>query len=629
MPVRSGGKSGFPHEVRTIHGLVLPGGFALPALADIVLLAVALIAAYALRFNFVIPPNHIFLLRTVLPATLAIEFLALMLCGCYRIVWRYFSAPDIPRFAFAFGGASCFLLVLRFCLPVRLSFLYPPISVIFINAVIAFCLVLSVRFLRRLAAEASVGQTASKRVLIVGAGEAGHALAYVLRHERDASRVAVGFLDDAPERVGAVIQGVKVLGDLDQAGDVIAQTGADEVLVTIGKLSRDKLQPLFAAAEKAGARLLVAPDYSRVLDGVANPAKIREAEIADILRRPEIGVGDLETQRGLLSGRRVLVTGAGGSIGSEIARQVFAAEPASLILVERCENALFNVCRSLDAVRPASPVVHSCVADITDERHMQILFERYKPEIILHAAAHKHVPMMERNVCEAIYNNVLGTLSLGRLACASGVTRFVLLSTDKAVRPSSVMGATKRLCEIFLRNLNGKSGTIFSAVRFGNVLGASGSVVPIFREQIQSGGPVTVTHPEMTRYFMTIPEAVHLTLEAASFAKGGEVFILDMGKPVRIVDLAEDMIRLSGHVSDADIPITFTGIRPGEKLAEELVLPSEQVAPTSHPQISCGRLVAKDDAETARFETALREAVAAGDEDRARDVLMELAKECD
>ncbi len=629
MQVRGVGKSGCRRVIRTIHGLVLPGGFALPILADLALLAVALFAAYALRFNFAIPPNHLALLRTVLPATLAVELAALVLCGCYRIVWRYFSATDIPRFAFAFGGASCLFLALRICVPGKLSFLYPPISVTFINSVIGFCLVLFVRFLRRLAAEAPASQTSAKRVLIVGAGEAGHALAYVLRHERDARRVAVGFLDDASDRVGAVIQGVEVLGTLDQADDVIARTGADEVVVTIDKLSRDKFQPLFAAAERGGARLLVAPDYSRVLDGVAHPEKIREAEIADILRRPEIAVGNVEARHGLLTGRRVLVTGAGGSIGSEIARQVLAAEPASLILVERCENALFNVCRSLEAIRPGCEAVHPCVADITDEARMRILFERYKPEIILHAAAHKHVPMMERNVCEAISNNVLGTLFLGRLACESSVSRFVLLSTDKAVHPSSVMGATKRLCEVLLRNLNGKAKTIFSAVRFGNVLGASGSVVPIFREQIQCGGPVTVTHPEMTRYFMTIPEAVHLTLEAASFAQGGEVFILDMGEPVRIVDLAEDMIRLSGHAPDSDIAITFTGIRPGEKLAEELSLPSEQVAPTPHPQISYGCLVAKDDAEAARFETALREAVAAGDDARARDVLMNLTKECD
>ena len=607
----------------------LPGGFALHILVDLALMAVALLSAYALRFNFDIPETHQKLLWSVLPFTLAVEIAALVTCGCYRIVWRYFSATDVPRFAFAFGGAAFVFFAMRFGLPFKLSFLYPPISVIFINAIVAFCLVLSARFMRRLAADNAVGKPVARRVLIVGAGEAGNALAYVLRHDRAAMRVVAGFLDDSPERAGAVIQGVGVLGTLDDAGEVISRTGADEVIVTIGKLSRGRLQPLFSAAEKAGARLLVAPDYSRVLDGVAHPEKIREAEIADILRRPEITVGDIAVQKGLLSGRRVMVTGAGGSIGSEISRQVLAAGPQDLILVERSENALFNVCRSLDALRPGAAAVHPCVADVTDDLRMRTLFKRYRPEIVIHAAAHKHVPMMEGNVCEAISNNVLGTLFLGRLSCEFGVSRFVLLSTDKAVRPSSVMGATKRLCEILLRNLNGKASTIFTAVRFGNVLGASGSVVPIFREQIQSGGPVTVTHPDMTRYFMTIPEAVHLTLEAASFARGGEVFILDMGEPVRIVDLAEDMIRLSGHIPDSDIAITFTGIRPGEKLAEELSLASENIVPTEHPQISCGSLTLKDDAVTAQFEKSLREAVEEGDDARARETLMAIAKECE
>ena len=625
-PPSSGGK---PKPHRPFFKTGLPGGFALYILADLALMAVALLSAYALRFNFAIPETHLTLLWSVFPFTLAFETAALVICGCYRIVWRYFSATDIPRFAFAFGGTACVFLAMRFGLPFKLSFLYPPISVILINAIVAFCLVLSARFMRRLAADNPGGRPVAKRVLIVGAGEAGNALAYMLRHDRGAMRVVVGFLDDSPERAGAVIQGVGVLGTLDDAGEVISRTGADEVLVTIGKLSRGRLQPLFAAAEKAGARLFVAPDYSRVLDGVAHPEKIREAEIADILRRPEIAVGDIAAQKGLLSGRRVMMTGAGGSIGSEIARQVLAAGPESLILVERCENALFNVCRSLDAIKHGAASVFPCVADVTDEVRMRAIFKRHRPEIVLHAAAHKHVPMMEGNVCEAISNNVLGTLSLGRLSCESGVSRFVLLSTDKAVRPSSVMGATKRLCEILLRNLNGKSGTIFSAVRFGNVLGASGSVVPIFREQIQGGGPVTVTHPDMTRYFMTIPEAVHLTLEAASLARGGEVFILDMGDPVRIVDLAEDMIRLSGHVPDSDIAITFTGIRPGEKLAEELSLAAENVVPTAHPQISCGSLALKDDAATARFEKSLREAVADGDDEHARETLMAIAKECE
>lgn len=616
-------------SVRQTRRLCLPVVL-LSLLADAVMLSLALLAAYALRFNFSIPEEHCLRLLTVLPFIVALQLAALRLSGCYRLVWRYFSATDIPRFATALGASALLLLAIRFAVPYRLSFLYPPTSITFIDGIIAFCAVLFVRFIVRLSAEKKLNRTgAAKRVLVVGAGEAGNALAYALRHERDAVRDVVGFIDDAPERAGAVIQGVHVLGTLEDAAEIIKSVGADEVIVTIGKLSRDKLQPLFAASEKSGAKLLIAPDYSRILDGVSNPEKLRAAEISDILRRPEIKIGDVAAHRGLFAGKRVMVTGAGGSIGSEISNQVLAAGPEVLVLVERSENALFNINRALLSYEEASKVVRPCVADISDECRMRHLFEKYRPEIVIHAAAHKHVPMMECNVCEAISNNVFGTEIIGRLSCEYGVERFVLLSTDKAVKPSSVMGATKRVCEMALQNLNGKSKTIFCAVRFGNVLGASGSVVPIFREQILNGGPVTVTHPEMTRYFMTIPEAVHLTLEAASFSKGGEIFILDMGEPVKIVDLAEDMIRLSGHVPNADIPITFVGIRPGEKLAEELASASENVEPTSHPQISCGRLITKSDDFISGFDKSLRKVVEAGDDIAARNTLMALVKECD
>lgn len=589
---------------------------------DTALLALALLAAYALRFNFDIPAHHLRRLAVVLPVSVLMELVLLWSCGCRRVVWRYFSLADVPRFTVATALSLAAHLLLRVC---KSDFIpYPPISVAFINAVISLALLTAVRVLRRASAEkpATVGPS-PRRVVIVGAGEAGNSLLWTLRHDRSASREVLGFLDDSPDRVGARIQGVEVLGPLSSAGEVFERTRPDEVIITTPHIARDHVQRLFELSAGAGARLFFAPDYGRILDGMAHPGRMREAEISDILRRPETTMSGEAEKVALLAGRRVMVTGAGGSIGGEIARQVLATGPATLILVERCENALFNICRAIGHDDRDGRVV-PFVASVTDGTMMRHIISSMRPEIVIHAAAHKHVPMMEDNVCEAISNNVLGTDLLCRICEECGVGRFVLLSTDKAVRPSSVMGATKRVCELAIASRTG--ATVFCAVRFGNVLGASGSVVPIFREQIAAGGPVTVTHPDMTRYFMTIQEAVHLTLEAASYAKGGEVFILDMGEPVRIVDLAEDMIRLSGHVPGSDIAIAFSGVRKGEKMSEELALASEEVTPTSHPQISRGRLVVIDADKFSADIAALSEAASRCDEAAARSLLMRIAR---
>ena len=596
----------------------------LPLLADCLLLVLALLVGYALRFNFVIPSTHLALLKTVLPFVLACELLSLYGWGCFRLVWRYCSALDVPRFAGAFVTVSAVFLLLRLFFPQTASWLYPPISIVLINAVFAFCALLGARLFSRILSYSAqrLRRDEEKRVLIVGAGAAGNALAYALGHDRLRARQVLGFLDDSPARAHKLIQGVPVLGTLDDAGHLLAAWGIDEVIVPAGLIPRSKLQPLFDAVEKVRAKLVIAPDYSALLDRSCRTGELRDAEIADLLRRPEISLSDDGAHRDLLAGKRVMVTGAGGSIGSEIARQVLRASPAQLILVERSENALFQILRSLQATHPAEGVLYPYVADVADEGRMRHLFANHSPEIVIHAAAHKHVPLMEGNVCEAIANNVLATRRLGEICKEAGVERFVLLSSDKAVHPSSVMGATKRAGEILLQDLNEPGCTLFLAVRFGNVLGSSGSVVPIFREQIRAGGPVTVTHPDMIRYFMTIPEAVHLTLEAASFARGGEIFILDMGEPVKVVDLAEEMIRLSGNRPEKDIPITFIGVRPGEKFVEELSAPEEKVVPTSHPQISCGQLTCDPHEEVMQGLSVLAALSAEGDEEKARDFLM-------
>lgn len=593
-------------------------------LIDVLLLSISLLAAYALRFNFSLPLTHQEHLLTVMPFVIAVEFVSMMLLGCFKPVWRYCSATDIPRFAYAALISTGVFLGLRFFLPFWMNMFYPPISVALINLVLAFVAVLSVRFLARFINDGTVKHSENaKRILIAGTGTSGNALAYTIRHDLNSSRELCGFIGDSNVVLGTLIQGVPVLGHFSNVAEIIDRYSIDEVVVAMGSVAGDKLRSLFAEVELTKARLLVAPDYSDVLDGMARRGDIREADISDLLRRPEIATASSDVHRGFLGGKVVMVTGAGGSIGSEISRQVFKAGALKLILLERSENALFNISRDIVGKGGGKNVV-SCVADIADETRMRHIFEQYHPQIVVHAAAHKHVPMMEANVCEAVANNVMGTELLGRLSCEYGVERFVLLSTDKAVKPSSVMGATKRVCEIVLNNFNSLGKTTFCAVRFGNVLGASGSVVPIFKEQILNGGPVTVTHPEMTRYFMTIPEAVHLTLEAASFATGGDLFILDMGEPVKIVDLAESMIRLSGHNPGSDIQIVFVGVRPGEKLAEELSVPSEKVSKTEHPQISRGQIEKVPAERVKEILSSLKTVSDSGNDNDARSLLMRI-----
>lgn len=594
-------------------------------LSDVLLLFTALLAAYALRFNFTIPHEHLDLLLTVAPFVVAVEYLLMALFGCFRLVRRFFGVMDVPRFVLAFVSSAFIFLALRFLMPFDMRLVYPPISVTLINMVLSGAALLGVRFLSRFISDGrNKPLQNARRVLIAGAGAAGNALAYALRHDIRSSRELCGFVDDSPEAAGTMIQGVPVLGCLDDVADIIAAYGIDEIVVATSGLPGGGLRRLFAAASGTRTRILVAPDYSRVLDGMAHDGDIREADISDLLSRPEVYSASNGEACASFAGMDVLVTGAGGTIGAEISKQLFKSGARSLILVERSENALFNVHRDLSMLTGACRVV-PCVADVADESRMRAIFLRHRPQIVIHAASHKHVPMMECNVCEAIANNICATDLLVRLSAEFEVRKFVLLSTEKAACPSSVMGATKRICEIIAGAQSRSGKTRFCTVRFGNVLGASGSVVPIFREQIRKGGPLTITHPEMTRYFMTIPEAAHLILEAASLAVGGDLFVLDMGQPVRIVDLAESMIRLSGRNPGTDIPVVFVGLRPGEQLEEELPSPSEKIEKTSHPRIFRGIISGESAGRIAEIISALKDISASGDEDAARALLMQIA----
>ena len=402
-----------------------------------------------------------------------------------------------------------------------------------------------------------------------------------------------GFVDDDPKKQGSVIYGIRVLGRMEELGRLVREQNIDHVVISLAQASRAEFRRILEICRSVPVNVRTIPGLYELLQGRVEVSRIRNVQIEDLLGRAPINL-DEESMRRLLVDRTVMVTGAGGSIGSELARQAAHFRPSCLLLVERAEFALFNIERELHELFPNLLLV-PLVIDVGDEASMRNVFTEYRPEVIVHAAAHKHVPMMEQNPCEAVKNNVLATLLLGTLAGEYEVETFVMISTDKAVRPTSVMGASKRVAELVVQQLNGRYRTRYVAVRFGNVIGSAGSVIPIFREQIQKGGPVKVTHPDMVRYFMTIPEAAQLVLQAGAMGEGGEIFILDMGEPVNILDLAKDTITLSGFKPYEDIEIVFTGVRPGEKMFEELQTTEEAVAKTRHPKIFIGKISAYPD----------------------------------
>jgi FlaA1/EpsC-like NDP-sugar epimerase len=447
---------------------------------------------------------------------------------------------------------------------------------------------------------------------MVGAGSAGNVMARELRSKNLKEMVVVGFLDDDPAKQQARIQGYPVLGTIEQLPDVALAMKVDEVIVSMARVSRSVIRRIVMLCEASHLPARIVPGYFELINGSVTASKIRNIDVSDLLGREEQDV-DSNAVIALFQQKRVMITGAGGSIGSELIRQVLQTGPEHVVLVEHSERALYEIDRELRKL--GSPVtIISVLGDVTDRARMRDLFSQFRPQLILHAAAYKHVPLAEQNPGEAIKNNVLGTRLLGELALEYGVERFVLVSTDKAVNPVSVMGTTKRLAEMAIQDLNRQKKTCFSAVRFGNVLDSSGSVVPLFREQILRGEPVTVTHPEMRRYFMTISEAVSLVLQAATLAQGGEIFVLDMGEPVRIVDLAEEMIALAGLRPYEDVPIQFIGIRPGEKLFEELDVSERSAYRTGHARIFISKLEEVSHEKTQNILVACEKVTSCGGE---------------
>jgi FlaA1/EpsC-like NDP-sugar epimerase len=556
--------------------------------SDILLFGSSTIVAFALRFEgfeWGDIWNHAALLYLTL--CLPIKLFVFWAVGMYRRLWRYAGIVEVERVisASALSGLVCLLLGLLILPGLRLTEMRVPISVLFMDGLLTGAAASLPRFAVR-----SLGRRGqrrrledARRAIIAGAGAAGEMIVKELLSHPQLGLNPIGFVDDDASKHGHRMCDLPVLGALSAIPDIVSQYDIDEIVIAMPRAPGRIVRRVVKAALDAGAKTRTIPGMYDILSGRVTVASLREVQIQDLLRRDPIQT-DLQQVRSLATGETVLVTGAGGSIGSELCRQLARLEPAQILLLGHGENSIFDIELELAEAYPNVTYV-PIIADVRDRERMRRVIERYQPYAVFHAAAHKHVPLMEGNLAEAITNNVLGTRNVAELSAEFGVEHLVLISTDKAVRPTNVMGATKRVAEQIVQDIAETHRRNFVAVRFGNVLGSRGSVVPTFLRQIQSGGPVTVTHPEMRRYFMTIPEAVQLVLQAGAIGKGGEVFVLNMGEPVKILDLATDLIRLSGLEVGTDIEIRFTGTRPGEKLYEELFFSSENAYPTDHPKV--------------------------------------------
>jgi FlaA1/EpsC-like NDP-sugar epimerase len=549
---------------------------------QLLLVTLSLALSFVLRFDVMGVRAELDTFVTVLPAFLGVKLVAFYLFGLFRGWWKYVGVSDLLDIIKA--SAVCvpvLYLVVNFGLGIR-DFSR---SIYILDAMSSVILLGGVRFAVRLYTESVAAQAGHgwRNVLVIGAGLAGRMLVREIKQNPSIPLRAVGFVDDDLAKQGARFEGVPVLGPIADTPLLAARHAVGEILIAIPTASGEQMTRIVRLCQQAGVTYKTVPGIADVINGRVTLAELRDVSIDDLLGREVVDV-EVDVVRGGVSGRRILITGAGGSIGSELARQIAEFAPASLILFERSENDLFRLENELRRLHPRQPLA-PVPGDVVDEVRVAELFAAHRPEVVFHAAAYKHVPMMEREPFLAVQNNVLGSWNVASAAARAGVERFVFVSTDKAVNPTNIMGVTKRVGERAVLGLNGLSTTRFSAVRFGNVLGSSGSVVPLFREQIAAGQPVTVTDPDVTRYFMTIPEAIRLVLQATAMAAGGEIFILEMGTPVRIVDLAHNLIRLSGLEPDRDIRVVFTGLRPGEKMIEEIVGPGEVVESTDHPKV--------------------------------------------
>ncbi|MGA7143379.1 MAG: nucleoside-diphosphate sugar epimerase/dehydratase [Desulfobacterales bacterium] len=575
--------------------------FILVLLADILLLSISLFLAYLIRFDFHLPRQHSMLLYQLLPFVLIIKISCFYFFDLYRGMWRYTSISDLLNII----KASCVSSLVIVCLILfsHSRFIGFPRSVFIIDWCFTILLISGYRVCIRLYFEQNSGDKTlsiptrqvltmffkkmaeTKRLLIIGAGNGGEKIYREIHNNANLQFTVIGFLDDDLAKVGKKIHGIPVLGRINDIKRIAKLVNADEALIAIPSATSSEMRNILAHCKECGIQFKTIPGMGELINGKVTVNTIREVDYRDLLGREMIKL-DEDKIGSYIKKARVMVTGAGGSIGSELCRQICRFKPECIVLFERAESPLFEINHELEHDFGDIEII-PILADVQDKEQIEKAFEAYQPQTVFHAAAYKHVPMLEIQPWKAVDNNIQGTANLIEITNKFNVERFVFVSTDKAVRPANVMGASKRIAEMLIQSQNGcgLSPTKYMTVRFGNVVGSVGSVVPLFKKQIQKGGPVTVTHPDVTRFFMTIPEACQLILQAGAMGNGGEIFLLEMGTSIKIVDMARDLIRLSGFEPEEDIKIEYIGLRPGEKLYEELIIEGEDVIPTSHEKI--------------------------------------------
>lgn len=554
---------------------------------DIFLINACLYVALVFRFDGIIPKHFLdIFLKTIIYLT-AIKTSVYYLFGLYKSLWRYASIDEMLQLAFAVTIEGILTFLFGQFFNVRL-----PRSVYAITGILTFLALggvrLSYRISRRVKNIVANDKESSTRVMIIGAGEAGSIVIRELQKHSELKSTPVVVIDDDAKKYGSRIHGIPIAGDRSSIKKIASDYSIDEIIVALPSVPLSELKDILKLCKETTCKLKTLPGVYEIINDDVSIKSIRDVNIEDLLGRDEVNLNIKEISS-YIKNETVLVTGGGGSIGSELCRQIARFHPKKLIVLDIYENNAYDLQQELKRSFKNKLNMDVVIASIRDKNRLEQIFDSYKPGLVFHAAAHKHVPLMEVNPAEAVKNNVIGTLNTVECADKYKVKRFVMISTDKAVNPTNVMGATKRVAEMIVQAINKQSQTEYVAVRFGNVLGSNGSVIPLFKKQIEAGGPVTVTHPDITRYFMTIPEAARLVIQAGAMAKGGEIFILDMGQSVKILDLAKDLIRLSGFEPDIDIKIEFIGLRPGEKLYEELLLDEEGIEGTEHKSIFVGK----------------------------------------